>query len=107
MLGDAMITSDADSRNLIVVTDDKTFEIIKQVVANLDRPQPQVLIDCVIVQVTHTNELDLGTEMTYTGPVAISTNPSGTATTQFGLGLSNPNGLTVPNPNLPTWERVC
>jgi general secretion pathway protein D len=60
-----------------------------------------VLIDCVIVQVTHTNELDLGTEMTYSGPVAISTNPTGTATTQFGLGLANPNGLTVPNTNLP------
>jgi type II secretion system protein D len=95
MLGDAMITSDMESRNLIVVSDDKTFELIKSIVANLDKPRPQVLIDCVFVQVTHTNELDLGTEMTYTGPVAISTNPTGTATTQFGIGLNNPTGVTV------------
>jgi general secretion pathway protein D len=95
MLGDALITSDMESRNLIVVTDDQTFEVIKAVVASLDKPRPQVLIDCVFVQVTHTNELDLGTEMTYTGPVAIGTNPTGTATTQFGLGLANPTGVTV------------
>ena len=96
-----MITSDMESRNLIVVTDDQTFEVIKAVVASLDKPKPQVLINCVFVQVTHTNELDLGTEMTYTGPVAISTNPTGTATTQFGLGLANPNNLPVPNTHLP------
>lgn len=95
MLGDAMITSDMESRNLIVVTDDKTYEIIKTIVADLDKPRPQVLIDCVFVQVTHTNELDLGTEMTYSGPVAISTNPRGTATSQFGIGLSNPTGAVV------------
>jgi general secretion pathway protein D len=95
MLGDALITSDMESRNLIVVTDEKTYQIIKTIVANLDRPRPQVLIDCVFVQVTHTNELDLGTEMTYTGPLSISTNPNGTATTQFGLGLANPSGVAV------------
>jgi general secretion pathway protein D len=95
MVGDAMITSDQDSRSLIVVTDDNTYQIIRKIVADLDRPQPQVLIDCVFVQVTLTNELDLGTEMTYKGPVAISTNPTGTATTQFGRGLANPTGATV------------
>ena len=95
MLGDAMITSDMESRNLIVVTDEKTYEIIKTIVADLDKPRPQVLIDCVFVQVTHTNELDLGTEMTYSGPVAIGTNPTGTATSQFGIGLSNPTGAIV------------
>jgi general secretion pathway protein D len=95
MLGDAMITSDMESRNLIVVTDEKTYQIIKTIVADLDRPRPQVLIDCVFVQVTHTNELDLGTEMTYSGPVAIATNPTGTATSQFGIGLNNPTGAVV------------
>jgi general secretion pathway protein D len=95
MVGDAMISSDQDSRSLIVVSDDNTYQIIKKIVADLDRPQPQVLIDCVFVQVTLTNELDLGTEMTYKGPVGISTNPTGTATSQFGLGLANPTGAAV------------
>jgi general secretion pathway protein D len=94
MLGDAMITSDMESRNLIVVTDDDTYQIIRKIVADLDRPRPQVLIDCVFVQVTHTNELDLGTEMTFKGPLGF-TSATGTATSQFGLGLANPSGATV------------
>lgn len=89
MLGDALITSDMDSRSLIVVTDDKTFKVIKSIVAGLDKPRPQVLIDCVFVQVTHTNELDLGAEFNYTGPDGVGLNATGVATTQFGLGGAN------------------
>ena len=92
MVGDAMITSDQDSRSLIVVSDENTYQIIKKIVADLDRPQPQVLIDCVFVQVTLTNELDLGTEMTFHNT---DSGASGTATSQFGLGLANPTGATV------------
>jgi general secretion pathway protein D len=91
MVGDAMITSDMESRNLIVVTDEMTYQIIKTIIADLDKPRPQVLIDCVFVQVTHTNELDLGTEMTYRGPVGFN-NPNATTTTQFGIGLANASG---------------
>jgi general secretion pathway protein D len=94
MLGDALITSDMDSRSLIVVTDDKTFEVIKSIVAGLDQPRPQVLIECVFVQVTHTNELDLGMEANYTGPDGIGLkNATGIASTQFGLNGANGNGL--------------
>jgi general secretion pathway protein D len=89
MLGDALITSDMDSRSLIVVTDDETFKVIKSIVAGLDKPRPQVLIDCVFVQVTHTNELDLGAELNYTGPDGVGLNATGVATTQFGLGGAN------------------
>jgi general secretion pathway protein D len=96
-VGDAVISSDMESRNLIVVTDPKTFQIIKSIVADLDKPRPQVLIDCVFVQVTHNNELDLGTEMTYKGPISIKTNPTGTATSQFGLGLAGAANAAVPD----------
>jgi general secretion pathway protein D len=94
MLGDALITSDMDSRSLIVVTDDRTFEVIKSIVAGLDQPRPQVLIECVFVQVTHTNELDLGMEANYTGPDGIGLkNATGIASTQFGLNGASGNGL--------------
>lgn len=85
LVGDAMITSDVDTRRLIIVTDDATNENIKTIVANLDKPKPQVLINVVFLQVTHENDLDLGAEATYTGPVSIKTNPTGTATTKFGV----------------------
>jgi general secretion pathway protein D len=89
MLGDAMITSDMESRNLVVVTDEATYQVIKKIVADLDRPRPQVLIDCVFVQVTLNNELDLGTELSFKGG-------SSTATSQYGLGLVNTGGTAVP-----------
>lgn len=86
MVGDATITSDVDTRRLIVVTDDATNENIRLIIANLDKPKPQVLINVVFLQVTHDNILDLGTEASYTGTVAIKTEPTGTATSKFGLG---------------------
>ncbi len=92
LVGDAMITSDVDSRRLIIVTDELTNENIKKIVASLDKPKPQVLINVVFLQVTHDNGFDLGVEATYKGPISIKTNPEGTATTRFGVNsqLANP-----------------
>ena len=85
MVGDAMISSDVDTRRLIVVTDDATNENIKTIIANLDKPKPQVLINVVFMQVTHDNSFDLGAEAVYKGPISIKTNPEGTARTRFGI----------------------
>jgi general secretion pathway protein D len=85
MVGDATITSDVDTRRLIVVTDATTNENIKAIIASLDKPKPQVLINVVFMQVTHDNNFDLGAEATYKGPISIKTNPEGTATTNFGI----------------------
>lgn len=85
LVGDATISSDVDSRQIIVVTDALTNESIKAVIASLDKPRPQVLINVVFMQVTHDNSFDLGAEATYKGPISIKTNPEGTATTRFGV----------------------
>lgn len=85
MVGDAMITSDVDTRRLIVVTDEATNENIKKIIASLDKPKPQVLINVVFVQITHGDNFDLGAEATYKGPISIKTNPEGVATTNFGI----------------------
>lgn len=85
MIGDAMITSDLETRRLIVVTDEETNESIKTIVESLDRPKPQVLINVVFVQVTHDRGLDLGTEATWTGRLAVKTEPATIASSRFGL----------------------
>jgi len=85
MVGDATFSSDVDTRNLMIVTDPQTYEKMKAVIAALDKPKPQVLINVVFMQVTHDNSFDLGAEAKWKGPVSISTNPNGTATTKFGL----------------------
>jgi general secretion pathway protein D len=61
-VGDAVISIDPETRSLIVIADEKTRQYISQVVSNLDRPKPQVLIKVVFVEVTHNNSLDFGFE---------------------------------------------
>ena len=87
-VGDATISSDVDTRRLIVVTDDATYENIKTIVASLDKPKPQVLINVVFLQVTHDSSFDLGAEAVYKGPVSIKTNPESIATTRFGMAAA-------------------
>ncbi|MEN9632082.1 MAG: hypothetical protein RL077_486 [Verrucomicrobiota bacterium] len=86
MVGEALVTSDLDTRRLIIVTDDETNENIQKIIASLDKPKPQVLINVVFVQVTHDKGLDLGAEAAFTGKIAIKTNPTGIATSKFGVG---------------------
>lgn len=63
--GDALIQYDVDTGTLIVVTDEETNEQIGKVVEALDLPVPEVLIKVVFLEITHTNSLDLGADITY------------------------------------------
>src|SRR2546423_9985408 len=60
-----MISVDPETRRLIVITDDETGGYVSQVISNLDRPKPQVLIKVVFLEVTHNNSLDFGVEGSY------------------------------------------
>ena len=62
MLGDALIEIDPETRSLIIITDEETNVHIDQVIKQLDRPKPQVLIKVVFVEVTHRDDLDVGIE---------------------------------------------
>ena len=64
-IGQARITFDPETRSLIVVADDATAAHIKEMVKQLDRPTPQVLINCVFLEATYSKGLDLGVEGTY------------------------------------------
>jgi general secretion pathway protein D len=66
MVGDATISGDLETRRIIAITDDETSQYISQVISNLDRPKPQVLIKVVFVEVTHNNSTDIGIEGSYT-----------------------------------------
>ena len=46
-IGDAVISSDPDTKQITVIADDETAQYIKQVIRGLDRPKPQVLIKVV------------------------------------------------------------
>lgn len=99
-VGNAIITVDPDSRNLIVVADDATAQHISQVISNLDRPKPQVLIKVVFVELTHNNSSDIGIEGGFTQGFNGTNNLAAVANV-FGLsGLNLPSsGSNAPQLN--------
>jgi general secretion pathway protein D len=86
MVGEAMITSDPETRNLIIITDEETNANIKQVIASLDQPKPQVLINVVFLQVTHNDDLNFGVEGRYTHTSSSGNSQSGG--TDFGIAAA-------------------
>jgi general secretion pathway protein D len=61
-IGDAYFSIDPETRRVVYIADEATARYIAQVLTNLDRPKPQVLIKVVFVEVTHNNDLDFGIE---------------------------------------------
>jgi general secretion pathway protein D len=61
-IGDAYFSIDPETRRVVYIADETTARYISQVLTNLDRPKPQVLIKVVFVEVTHNNDLDFGLE---------------------------------------------
>ena len=66
-VGNAQISVDPDTHNLIINADDATTKTLLEVVKRVDRPQPQVLIKVVFLEVTHNNSTDIGIEGNYNG----------------------------------------
>jgi len=89
-LGEAHFEIDKDTNTLIVVTDDKTNQIIKKVITELDKPVPQALIKVLFLEVTHNDDLDLGTDIKYD-----KTNKNGTQSiinSLFGVTTTGTGG---------------
>lgn len=61
-VGSATISSDPESGQIIVITDEETSVHISQVISNLNIPKPQVLIKVVFLEVTYNNSFDIGIE---------------------------------------------
>jgi general secretion pathway protein D len=66
-VGDAVISIDPDTHNIVVIADEDTSEYVGQVISNLDRPKPQVLIKVVFLEVQENKAMDLGVQGSYTG----------------------------------------
>src|SRR5436190_3040307 len=97
-VGDAVISIDPETRSLIVITDEKTRQYISQVVSNLDRPKPQVLIKVVFMEVTHNDSSDIGLEGGWGKAIGNST--TGAVANAFGLsGISSGVGSNAPIAN--------
>ncbi len=62
VVGNAVISVDPQTHNIIVISDAETSLQISNVLSNLDIPKPQVLINVVFVEVQLNNSSDIGVE---------------------------------------------
>jgi general secretion pathway protein D len=115
-LGDAVIQIDPETRSLVIVTDENTHRELAKVIANLDKPKPQVLIKVVFLEITYNKGLDVGLEGTYTAnmrnPVAASTGSQVTTTnesrtTDTGGTRTTATTLTVPRGDAATLGETA
>ena len=86
-VGEAIVSVDPETRRIIVITDEDTSQYVSQVITNLDRPKPQVLIKVVFLEVTYRNTLDLGIEGAYRK--GLGSGATGVFGQSFGLGALN------------------
>ncbi len=89
--GSATVTLDPDGRRVIVIATDKTLANISNVIAHLDRPKPQVLINVVFMEIQHDDALDVGFDASFNK----NSNPGVFGTgTNAGIGLLNQLGAS-------------
>jgi general secretion pathway protein D len=87
-LGDAIIQIDPETKSIVIVTDEDTHREMVNVIRELDKPKPQVLIKVVFLEVTYNKGYDVGVEGSYTfnfknpvNSVATTQNVESTVTT--------------------------
>jgi general secretion pathway protein D len=90
-IGDAYYSIDPESRRVVVIADQDTAKSVMNVLSNLDRPKPQVLIKVVFLEVTYNNASDIGVEGSFTK--GIGDGMTGNAANGFGLSALN-SGVT-------------
>src|SRR5436190_5480306 len=105
-VGDAVFSIDPETRNLIVIADEDTSKYISEVVSNLDRPKPQVLIKVVFLEVTRNDSLDFGIEGSYNHNIG---NPltSGFMTNYQVLGGGTTNAGIFPSSITPITKSLA
>ncbi len=82
--GSVHVVADEDTNSLLIRTQPANFERLQSIIADLDRPVPQVLIKVLIAEVTWSDETDLGVEFTILSSDVLG--EEGAVETDFGLG---------------------
>jgi general secretion pathway protein D len=90
-VGNAVISVNPDTHDIVVIADEETSQQISNVIANLDAPKLQVLIKVVFMEVQLNDDLDIGIEGSWTK--GMGDNLSGSAANVFGM--SGVNTLTT------------
>lgn len=99
-IGDAYFSIDPETRRVVFIADEATARSIGQVLTNLDRPKPQVLIKVVFLEVAHDDSSDIGIEGYYNKSMGNSWN-SGLVTNYTLINPGTTSNAIVPSSLLP------
>ena len=92
LVGQVYFEADEDTNSILAIAASKHFDKIKNILVQLDKPVPQVLIKVLLAEVTHDGSLDLGVEFSLLN--LRSSSGSTSSTTDFGLGTLS-TGLVI------------
>jgi general secretion pathway protein D len=96
--GQVYVVADTDTNSLLVATASKYQDQVRAVIAELDRPIPQVLIKVLIAEVTHENTDDLSFDFSFMDQRA--------GTTKLQNGHTVNNGVTGGSSFVPTANQT-
>lgn len=92
LVGQVYVVANTDTNSLMVMTASKNFDRVREVISDLDRSVPQVLIKVLIAEVTLDKSIDLGAEFSV---LNLTTDGRGTsAISDFGVSAMT-TGLTI------------
>jgi general secretion pathway protein D len=95
-VGSANFYVDKDTGQVFIIADDQTTAYVSQVISNLAKPKPQVLIKVVFLEVDYNKGTDIGVEGTVTKHLHAGL--TNTASSLFGLagqGTTPTQGITT------------
>ncbi len=92
-IGDAYFSIDPETHRVVYIADEATAKYIAQVLTNLDRPKPQVLIKVVFLEVTLNDASDIGVEGTFSKSMGSS--PSSSLVTNFTVANPGTANATI------------
>jgi general secretion pathway protein D len=80
LAGQVYVVADPDTNSLLVSTASKYEQQVRDIISELDRPVPQVLMKVMIAEVTHNNSTDFGVDFSILNTRASGLGQSGTTT---------------------------
>jgi len=94
-IGTPTVTVNPETREVFVIADEETAAYVRNVIDELDRPTPQVLIKCVFLEATYTKDSDIGVEGVYRHTISGAGEFSGDGTggTAFDLAGGIAGGI--------------
>jgi general secretion pathway protein D len=97
--GQVLVVADVDTNSLLVATATKYKDEVLGVIAELDRPIPQVLIKCLVAEVTHNNGDQIGVDFSL---LNIRSNTAGSNASSSTTGSTVTTSGGAPGAPVPT-----